>query len=358
MSTSFDTDLKKYIEFFNPLDKIDLKYRSHFSETMAIENISTGSTIIRKNKLSTSYHFLVEGDIEVRLSFDNRLRMNHDTPQCRNPLENLLNSSKGSIKAASDCRILTVNSDKLEQTLSWHQNVGTLYTGRAELSLETEIKIDDNFSPDWDTNFVKSPLAANLPSSIIQQLFSQLEEIQVNAGDVIVKNQSKGDFFYIVKTGVAEVQTEQKGPYKGKTFELIAGDYFGDEALVADTIRNATVTMLTEGTLGRLDNESFIQLIKQHLVTHLTPDVHFTPDQIQIIDVRLPIEYRGNHKEGSSNIPISTLRRRMRDLKQSQLYVVSPANDNRSVLATYLLRQAGFQAYQWSELKQQNTIAV
>jgi len=348
MSTSFDTDLKKYIELFSPLDKIDRRYRSQFAETLAIEDINKGSTVLRKDKTSKKCHFLVKGSVEIRASFDNRLRIDHDTPQCRNSLESMLNSDKGSIKALSDCSILFVDNAKLEQALT----VGALYTNAVERSLESEIKINDNLSPDWDTNFVESPLAENLPSIAIQQLFTQLEEIQVNVGDVIVKNQSRGDFFYVIKTGIAEVRTELKGPYKGKTFELGAGDYFGDEALVADTIRNASVTMLTDGTLGRLDTERFIELIKAHLVTHLTPDVHFTPDQMQIIDVRLPIEYRDNHKEGSSNIPISALRHRMGELKRSQIYVITPADDNRSVLATYLLRQAGFQAYQWSELKQ------
>lgn len=350
MSTATNADLSRYLSRFNILQNIAPQYCAQFAATMLEKTIKSGATIVRKPKGDSELHFLLDGSIEVRHSFDQRYILSHDNKQCRNALASLLPDG-GSIKASSECQILIADAQQLAQILDWTQHVSAHYFNTPALSLEPEANISDDYLEDWDSAFIKSALAANLPSAVIHQLFSQLQDIKVAAGEVIVTHQSHADYFYVIKQGSALVHTPLQGPLKGKTIELEAGDFFGDEALVADTIRNASVVMSTQGVLGRLPREDFNSLIKQNLVKHLTPDVRVSSEQLQIIDVRLPIEYRGNHKEGSKNIPISVLRSRMTDLKPSQLYVVAPADDSRSTLATYLLRLAGFQAYQWSEKK-------
>jgi len=350
MSTVATADLSRYLSRFNALQNIAPKYCSQFAATLKVEQLKRGATIVRKAKLDNELHFLLEGSIEIRRSFDQRQVLDHLSPECRNSLESLLPDS-GSIKASDDCQVLVADAQQLAKILDWTQDVSTFYLNSDALSMEADVKISDDYLEDWDSAFIQSSLAANLPSAAIHQLFAQLQDIPVAAGDIVVADQSDADYFYIIKQGSALVHTPLQGPLKGKIIELEAGGYFGDEALVADTIRNASVVMSSKGVLGRLSRKDFNTLIKQHLVKHLTPDVRFHSDQLQIIDVRLPIEYRGNHKEGSNNIPISALRHRLTDMKQSLLYVVTPANDSRSVLATYLLRQAGFEAYQWSESK-------
>ena len=48
------------------------------------------------------------------------------------------------------------------------------------------------------------------------------------------------------------------------------GDGFGEEALVSDTPRNASVTMRSSGVLMRLDKESFIELIRDPLINRIS----------------------------------------------------------------------------------------
>ncbi len=45
-----------------------------------------------------------------------------------------------------------------------------------------------------------------------------------------------GDYFYIVKSGLAMVKTDPRGPYRGKEFGLMPGSYFGEEALVGGAV--------------------------------------------------------------------------------------------------------------------------
>ena len=61
--------------------------------------------------------------------------------------------------------------------------------------------------------------------------------------------------------------------------------------------------------------------------------------------MRFPVEYRLGHEPGSVNMPISFLRKQLHTMKHSQLYIIAPANDRRAELATYLMRQAGYEAY-------------
>jgi CRP-like cAMP-binding protein len=213
-----------------------------------------------------------------------------------------------------------------------------------DISLKDHDLIDDNFQEDWENVFIRSKLAANLSNSIIHRLMSRLTNVEVQAGQLIVKSQSPGDYFYVIKQGQAIVKTDPKGPFKGEQFSLKAGNYFGDEALVAETTRNATVTMETDGVLGRLDHAAFNELIKQYLVSPLSKEIQLT-QQVKLLDVRFPVEYRLGHADGSTNMPISLLRRQLHEMKQSLLYVIAPANDRRAELATYLMRQAGYQAY-------------
>ena len=55
-----------------------------------------------------------------------------------------------------------------------------------------------------------------------------------------------------------------------KLAELKGGDPFGEEALVANAKRNATVTMLAEGSLFRLAKEDFNELLKKPLLQSVT----------------------------------------------------------------------------------------
>ncbi len=51
-----------------------------------------------------------------------------------------------------------------------------------------------------------------------------------------------------------------------KLAELGVGDTFGEEALIAEAKRNATVTMITDGVLMRLNKKDFRELMNEPLL--------------------------------------------------------------------------------------------
>ena len=329
---------------FYPLNEIDPRYHQQLSEKCRLVTIEPNELIIRKNRNPNSSHFLVNGSIEIRESFEQRIQCNSEDRRCHKALENQL-AERSTIKAINECVVIITDNKLIEQLLSLNNNYTIHDLNDGELPLPDTAIIDDTFQEDWDNVFIQSPLAANLSHTAIHQLFSSFEEINVSEGETIVKKNSPGDYFYIIKQGHAEVTTDPYGPYKGEKFILTAGNYFGDEALVAQTIRNSSVTMKSAGILGRLSHQTFNELIREHLVTPSNGQAFISDEMTRVIDVRFPLEYRQDHAAGSQNIPISNLRKQLNELQSSCRYLVTPVNDCRSELATYLMRQAGLEAY-------------
>ena len=70
-----------------------------------------------------------------------------------------------------------------------------------------------------------------------------LPPAEIRAGDIVIKQGTEGDFSYVVVAGKCTVTRETPLNKEGiKLAELGHGDSFGEEALIAEAKRNATVT--------------------------------------------------------------------------------------------------------------------
>lgn len=335
--------LHRLIQQFTPLNQIAPRYHGHLAEKLSLRNVRSGQLILRKAHDPAISHFLVSGEVEVRESFDHRYRLHSDDPRCKQALEKGIDR-RAVVRAQTDCEILSINNDFIDQLLSWEQDFTVFFLDEGELALSDHDLIDDSFAEDWDNRFIQSALATNLSNLTIHRLLSSLEDIEVVQDQWIIHKNSPADYFYVIKQGQAEVVTSEDSVYRGQQFELVAGDYFGDEALVASTLRNASVRMKSDGVLGRINAELFGQLIRDFLVSPADREL-MTQKNLQILDVRMPFEYQTKHYRDSKNIPISHLRQQIPAMPTDRVYLVTPENDCRSELATYLLRQAGLDAY-------------
>ena len=336
---SVDVDFSK----LHPLSLIADQYNELLNDCCEVKELKSNQIVIRNAVDKSLSHYLLSGCVEVRHSFNERSELQSSETQACYPLEEQIRTG-GLIKTKEDSRLLLVDTDRIDKLLSLSQSEEE-HADEAEHSEQEGISADYSVEHDWAEIFSHSPLASHLPSSILQELFVKLEDVEVSKGDVIVKRNTPGDYFYIIKKGSARILTDGRGPYSGQEFCLSVGNYFGDEALVADTIRNATVEMLSDGVLGCLGAESFNSIIKQYLVVPLVDDGKLSSKNYQFIDVRLPIEYKHSHYQGSENIPISHLRKKLDHFNDSDTYVITAEGGRRSELAVYLLRQAGFESF-------------
>jgi rhodanese-related sulfurtransferase len=128
--------------------------------------------------------------------------------------------------------------------------------------------------------------------------------------------------------------------------EVSPGGGFGEDALLSGARRNATVAMLTDGALMRVNRAEFIRLCSGPLVQEVT----FAEGERLVakggywLDVRLPSEVSLMSIRGATNVPLFLLRRRMEQLPRGGTAVVYCDSGRRSAAAAFILASQGFDA--------------
>jgi rhodanese-related sulfurtransferase len=237
-------------------------------------------------------------------------------------------------------KFISIDSDLLDVMLTWDQ------TGTYEVS---ELQGDgDSGGEDWMTMLLQTKAFHKIPPANIQAIFMRMQQINYKAGDVILKQGAEGDYFYVLTRGSALVTRETPLSKDGiKLAELRVGDTFGEEALISDAKRNATVTMLTDGGVMRLGKEDFKTLLNEPMLdwVDFAEAQKIIQDGGQWLDVRLPSEFENQHLDGAINIPLYFIRLKLSTLDQRKRYVVCCDTGRRSSAGAYILSERGFQAY-------------
>lgn len=317
-----------------------------------------GQTVLRRGTAPTELcTYLIAGSAELRRSFFDRMPLNAGEGAALRPLDDLL-ATGGQVVAQADGEIALVNRELLDR-LGAEQRSDYAVSALAEADFTEEFLISDaEVEVDWMSRFLQSPLAHQLPARNIQNVLAALVVRDAVKGETIIRRGETGDALYVLVRGMALVRTDGDGVFAGREFPLIAGDYFGEEALVADTIRSASVVMEADGAVAQLPRAAFDELVRPHLIPAADEALvaralleRDDGDNPLVLDVRLPVECRRSRLPNSRNIPIATLRAALPDLDQQQRVLVTAHGGRRSELAVFLLRQAGFDAYLLPELR-------
>jgi voltage-gated potassium channel len=128
---------------------------------------------------------------------------------------------------------------------------GILATG-----FSTEIRKRD-FVVTWQT-VAKVPLFAGLDASRIAEIAGLLKRQIVPEHSVIVRRGEPADAMFFIMAGEVEVDIQPHPIRLGR------GQYFGEIALLHDTVRTATVTSVSECQLLALEVADFRRLLEAH----------------------------------------------------------------------------------------------
>jgi hypothetical protein len=164
-------------------------------------------------------------------------------------------------------------------------------------------------SYNWVIGLLKSKAVQMLPRGHIDQLFKNLEPINVKAGEEVITEGEAGDYCYVIVEGTADVyKCVAEG--EDKVASLTEGSLFGDHALVSKEPRTASVRMSTDGVLMRMIGEKFSSLLKSHVVRWITTDTAITEMKqgATLVDVREAEEFVAFSVLGSINVPVDYLR--------------------------------------------------
>jgi MFS family permease len=111
------------------------------------------------------------------------------------------------------------------------------------------------------------PLFAPLPIGTLENVARRLDELEVPAGQAVVREGEPGDRFYVIAKGDFDVSCS-----RGAFPPLSDGDVFGEIALLRNVPRTATVTARTDAVVFALDRDSFLGAIGEHRFSAQTVD--------------------------------------------------------------------------------------
>lgn len=229
------------------------------------------------------------------------------------------------VRAWTDAEVLVIDSEALDELLGWS------HLGDHRLPLK-QLKV-----------FHKVPLEN------LQAAFERMTERAVESGETIVTQGEPGDAYYVILSGEAEVWVTD--PFTDETTRatvLGAGDGFGEEALLLEGNRTATVTMISPGRLLVLGKPDFDQLLKPGMVAEV--DAAAARDLLErgaakLIDCRYEMEYEEGRIPGAQLVPLDRLRREgVFTVDPQPRYIVYCRSGRRSRAAVFLLRERGVQA--------------
>lgn len=244
-------------------------------------------------------------------------------------------------KAITDIELLSLKEDTLDIVVTWSQlaTPGDTAKGSAD---QTDWRM---MSGMFAVNNLTVGAFAALPPANIQALLARFNRVPAKRGEVIIKQGDPGDYYYLIESGRCKVSRLVAGS-PVQLAELKEGDAFGEEALVADTVRNATVTMNTDGMLLRLSKQDFNQMLRAPLLQTVAGDEaeRRVAAGAMWIDVRFPAEYQSDGYPGAINIPLNDIRQASAGLDPAKEYIVYCQTGRRSSAAAFLLAQRGFNA--------------
>ena len=324
---------------FSPLDGLKRDNLAALARKVQIRELSPGQLLFKEGDTEKRTIYVVSGILELVDQTKVVGKVEGGSEMARNPVAPVY-PRRVTAKARDRVRFISIDSDLLDVMLTWDQ------TGTYEVS-ELQGKSDQG-GEDWMTMLLQAKAFHKIPPANIQAIFMRMQQVNYRAGDVILKQGAEGDYFYVLIRGSALVTRETPLSKEGiKLAELRVGDTFGEEALISDAKRNATVTMQTDGAVMRLGKDDFKKLLNEPMLDWVTPAQaqEIVRSGGQWLDVRLPSEFENQHLEGAINIPLYFIRLKISTLDKSKKYVVCCDTGRRSSAGAYILSERGFQAY-------------
>ncbi|HXZ59653.1 MAG TPA: cyclic nucleotide-binding domain-containing protein [Steroidobacteraceae bacterium] len=328
------------LKAFAPLDGLKRENLAALAKKITVRTLNSGRLMFDQGDTDKRTFWLVNGTLEISEGERPVTTLKGGTPEARNPLYPQL-PRRVSARARGDVTYLSIDSDLLDVMITWDQ------TGTYEVG-ELQTQLQNAGSDDWMTTLLQTKAFHRIPPANIQAIFQRLQRTPVKAGEVIIKQGGEGDYFYIIVSGKCAVSRETPLKQEGiRLAELGVGDTFGEEALIAEAKRNATVTMLTDGVLMRLKKEDFRELMNEPLLQWVSREQasEIVAKGGRWLDVRLPSEHQTLAIEGALNIPLYLIRLKLSTLDPKIPYVVYCDTGRRSSAAAFLLVERGFDAY-------------
>jgi CRP-like cAMP-binding protein len=329
------------LKSFAPLDGLKRDNLAALSKKVSVRTMSAGRLLFKEGENDKRTVWLVSGMLEIKEAERTVGMIRGGTPDARNPLYPQF-PRRVSARAMDEISYLSIDSELLDVMITWDQT-GTYEVSELQAQLEGAASSDD-----WMTTLLQTKSFHRIPPANIQAIFLRMQRVPYREGEVVIKQGDEGDYFYVIVSGKCIVTRETPLNKEGiKLAELTVGDTFGEEALIAEAKRNATITMMTDGVLMRLAKQDFRELMNEPLLQWVNYEEarDIVSRGGKWLDVRLPSEHQNLNIDDSLNIPLYFIRLKLSTLDRNTPYVVYCDTGRRSSAAAYILVERGFDAY-------------
>jgi rhodanese-related sulfurtransferase len=328
----------KLLRSLSPLCDLTPDMLTELSAKSRLEDVASGVTIFSIGERDHRTLYLIAGKLELTDASGRTTKLAANTKQARQPLNQEKPRSVTAV-AVGAATLLNIDTSLLEMLVNW---------GSSQTYEVSNLDVSEEEETDWMSRFLQSKVFLKLHAENIQAMMMRMETVPVRANDVIIKQGDVDENYYIIAKGRAKVarRATPDAPLM-KLAVLTAGSGFGEEALIANSKRNATVVMMEDGELMRLSKEDFINLLITPVLQYLTYDEAKAMDaaDVEWLDVRKLDEYSRGSLPGAKNTPVTELRLGLRKLNKLHKYIVFSDTDDRAGAAVFLLNQNGLDAY-------------
>ena len=314
-----------------PLDTLSPSRLKEIAASAVLERGARGSNPLAALKGGTRSVFLLQGEMLLVYEKGGTMVVVGGTDDARHAL-NRRDAPLVRSKAITDVELLVIDGDKLDVLATWDGVAAAAGRGGPEPAIASAA--------------LRAGVLAQLPPEHIDQLMQRFVPVKVRRGDVVIREGEEGDSYYVIESGRFQVE-RTIGGVKVVLAELKALDAFGEESLVSEAKRNATVVAIADGELLKLGKADFNQLLREPLLHR----VRFEEASARVregavwLDVRYPSEYQYDKLPGAINVPLSEVRNMFAVLDRSREYVVYCQSGRRSAAAAFLFAQQGFRVW-------------
>jgi rhodanese-related sulfurtransferase len=313
-----------------PLAGVSAERLAQLAERALTERAPRSSDPVRTCAGAGQSLFLLQGELLLAFQGGGTEVLVGGTPEAAQPL-NRRPQPLARSKAITDVEVLALDDELLDVVATW----------------DHAVRSDVRFaSGAFSLDSLRSGAFAQLPSAHVAELLQRFKPVQVARGATVIREGDEGDYYYVIESGRFQVERLLGGAHV-LLAELKPGDAFGEEALVSEAKRNASVRALGDGRLLRVGRTDFNELLREPLLRRLSFSQGLEKVRAGAVwlDVRYPSEYQHDRLPGALNVPLGEVRNMFEVLDRSRDYVVYCQSGRRSAAAAFLFAQRGFRVW-------------
>jgi rhodanese-related sulfurtransferase len=328
-----------------PLAGMSKERLAELAEVAVVERASRGSDPLKGRLQAAQSIFLLAGELLLAFEGGGTLVVVGGSEETFQAL-NRQKQKVGRTKAITDVDLLAIDDEVLDILATWDQ-VAASGAGDGGSTMARAVRSDSRLiTGAFSLTNLRTGAFAQLPVAHIDELLKCFERVKTSRGDLVIKEGDEGDYYFVIESGRFQVE-RLVGGAKVVLAELKSGDAFGEEALVSEAKRNASVLSLGEGELLRLGREDFNQLLREPLLKRA--GFEEAAERVRKgalwLDVRYPSEYQYDKLPGAINVPLAEVRNMFAVLDRSKEYIAYCQSGRRSAAAAFLFAQRGFKVW-------------